>query len=189
MCVGRVLDGLLHGGARRSCEFLDDLFCAVGLLCFGGGDGSCWCGVRGGGISDAVGGIGVSGLWLTDGHGECGESLVAYGSADVAVVDWEGCDVFFGDFVLVEFPGELSGVCGGCLEDCEAAGVGEDGVLHGRGEVFEFGEALSGEDERCAEFAEFGEHCFVVDALDGLHFVDGDEGSGALVRVGGFLVL
>ena len=107
----------------------------------------CWCGVGVGGVSDAVGGMWVSGLRLSDGHGECGESLVADGGADVAVVYWEGCDVFFGYFVLVEFPGELFGVCGCCLEDCEAAGVGEDGVLHGGREVLEFCEALGGEDE------------------------------------------
>ena len=126
---------------------MDDSFGALGFLGFCVCDRLGWGSILGCGFTDACGDVGVSGSGLAYGHGEGRESLVVDGGADVAVVYGEGCQVFFGDAVFVEFPNELSSVCVCDLEDCEASGVCEEGVLHGVGEVFESCEALGGEDE------------------------------------------
>ena len=132
--------------------------------------------------ADAGRDLRVAALRLEHLHGEGGHALGSHRGAHVAVVDGEGDDVLLGDAVAAQLPDELAGVAARHLEDGEAAGVGEDGVLHGGGEVGQLGEALGGEHEGGAVLAQLGEHGLVVDAGHGLHLVHDDERPSPLLQ-------
>ena len=108
-------------------------------------------------------------------HGEGRRAFRTHGRAHVAVVDRQGDDVLFGDAVAPQLPDEVPCVGARHLEDGEAAHVGEEGGLHGGGEVGELGEGLGGQHEGGTVLAQLREHRLVVDARHGLHLVHDDE--------------